>query len=55
MTPPDIITQIMLAAPMMVLYEISIMGARVFGRSRQAEDPDAQKTAGNDNNSNKDA
>ncbi|MBA2879741.1 sec-independent protein translocase protein TatC [Desulfosalsimonas propionicica] len=43
LTPPDVVTQIMLAAPMMVLYEISIMGARVFGRSRQAEDPEEQK------------
>jgi sec-independent protein translocase protein TatC len=47
LTPPDVVTQIMLAAPMMVLYEISIMGARVFGRSRQAEEPDEQKTDGN--------
>ena len=31
-TPPDVVTQIMMAFPLMLLYEISIMGARVFGR-----------------------
>ncbi len=40
LTPPDVVTQVMLAMPMMVLYEISIVGARVFGRSRQAKEPD---------------
>lgn len=34
LTPPDIVTQVMLSMPLMVLYEISILGARVFGRSR---------------------
>ncbi len=31
-TPPDVITQVMMALPLMVLYEISIVGARVFAR-----------------------
>lgn len=31
-TPPDVITQVMMALPLMVLYEISIVGARIFGR-----------------------
>lgn len=31
-TPPDVITQIMMALPLMILYEISIIGARIFGR-----------------------
>jgi sec-independent protein translocase protein TatC len=31
-TPPDVITQVMMAVPLMVLYEISIIGARVFGK-----------------------
>ena len=31
-TPPDVVTQIMMALPLMVLYEISILGARMFGR-----------------------
>lgn len=37
-TPPDVVTQIMMALPLMVLYEISIIGARLFGKKK--EDPD---------------
>jgi sec-independent protein translocase protein TatC len=32
LTPPDVVTQIMMALPLMLLYEISIIGARIFGR-----------------------
>lgn len=32
LTPPDVVTQIMMSVPLMILYEISIVGARVFGR-----------------------
>ena len=32
LTPPDVVTQVMMALPLMVLYEISIIGARIFGR-----------------------
>jgi sec-independent protein translocase protein TatC len=38
LTPPDVITQIMMAVPLMVLYEISIIGARVFARKNPYED-----------------
>ena len=31
-TPPDVITQTMMAIPLIILYEISIIGARVFQR-----------------------
>lgn len=34
LTPPDVVTQIMMAIPMMLLYEISILGARVFGKKK---------------------
>ena len=34
LTPPDVVTQIMMALPLMLLYEISIIGARVFGRPK---------------------
>jgi sec-independent protein translocase protein TatC len=34
LTPPDVVTQIMMALPLMVLYEISILGARVFGKKK---------------------
>jgi len=41
LTPPDVITQIMMALPLMVLYEISIIGARIFGKKKTAEDIEA--------------
>ena len=37
LTPPDVVTQIMMALPLMLLYEISIIGARIFGRPRTTE------------------
>lgn len=36
-TPPDVVTQIMMAIPLMILYEISIIGARIFGKKRSGE------------------
>ncbi|CAB5121272.1 Twin-arginine translocation protein TatC [Olavius algarvensis associated proteobacterium Delta 3] len=32
LTPPDVVTQVMMAMPLMLLYEISIIGARIFAR-----------------------
>lgn len=32
LTPPDVVTQVMMALPLMLLYEISIFGARIFGK-----------------------
>ncbi len=37
LTPPDVITQIMMAIPMMLLYEISILGAKIFGKKETEE------------------
>jgi sec-independent protein translocase protein TatC len=37
LTPPDVVTQIMMAVPLMLLYEISILGARVFGKKKAKE------------------
>ena len=37
-TPPDVVTQIMMALPMIFLYEISIIGAAVFGRKKNTDD-----------------
>lgn len=34
LTPPDVVTQVMMALPLMVLYEVSIIGARIFGREK---------------------
>ena len=41
LTPPDVVTQIMMAIPLMVLYEISIIGARVFGKKPADPEDDA--------------
>ncbi len=35
LTPPDVVTQVMMALPLMLLYEISIIGARIFGRKKE--------------------
>ena len=39
LTPPDVVTQIMMALPLILLYEVSIIGARVFGK-KSAEEED---------------
>ncbi len=48
-TPPDVVTQIMMALPLMVLYEISIIGARIFGKKAVVEDPEEEDESGKDN------
>ncbi|HDI59129.1 MAG TPA: twin-arginine translocase subunit TatC [Desulfobacteraceae bacterium] len=42
LTPPDVVSQILMALPLMLLYELSIIGARVFGR-KPLDDPDAAR------------
>ncbi len=39
-TPPDVVTQILMAIPLMILYEISIVGARVFGKKKSSDNDD---------------
>jgi sec-independent protein translocase protein TatC len=41
-TPPDVLSQLLLAFPMCVLYEVGIIAARVFGKAARRED-DEQK------------
>ena len=38
LTPPDVVTQVMMALPLMVLYEISIFGAKIFGKKNTDEE-----------------
>ena len=38
LTPPDVVTQIMMALPLLLLYEISIIGARIFGKKNSEEE-----------------
>ncbi len=37
LTPPDVISQIMMAIPLMILYELSIIGAKIFGKKKSEE------------------
>lgn len=45
LTPPDIVTQIFMALPMILLYELSIISARIFGRKKKEEDAADQESA----------
>jgi len=38
LTPPDVITQLMMAFPLMILYEISIIGAKIFGKKKESDE-----------------
>ncbi|MBW1847766.1 MAG: twin-arginine translocase subunit TatC [Deltaproteobacteria bacterium] len=40
LTPPDVVSQIMMAFPLMALYELSIFGAIIFGKKRPKEEKD---------------
>ena len=40
LTPPDVVTQVMMAIPLIILYEISIIGAKLFGKKKTAETED---------------
>ena len=47
LTPPDVITQILMAGPLILLYEVGIMGARVFGKKGEKGDAkEPQESAG---------
>ncbi len=37
LTPPDVVTQILMAFPLMGLYELSILGAMIFGKKAPEE------------------
>jgi len=43
LTPPDVVTQVMMAVPLMVMYEISIIGARFFGKKKPVPEPEEDK------------
>ena len=44
-TPPDVISQLSLLFPMIILYEIGIIAARVFIKHTQAPEPEGEKAA----------
>ncbi len=49
-TPPDVISQVLLAVPVIMLYEVSILCARVIEKRRDesaSEDAEAENASGN--------
>lgn len=47
LTPPDVITQVMMAGPLIILYEVSIVGAKLFGKKKTKPDmEETQESAG---------
>ena len=44
-TPPDVISQVMLAVPMWLLYEVGILMARLIGTRAEAEKAESGKSA----------
>ncbi len=38
LTPPDVVTQFMMAGPLLILYEVSIWVAKVFGKKKEVEE-----------------
>ncbi|MCK4378390.1 MAG: twin-arginine translocase subunit TatC, partial [Deltaproteobacteria bacterium] len=42
LTPPDIMSQLMMAGPLLILYEISIVIARIFGKKQTDEKPESE-------------
>ena len=46
LTPPDVISQLMMAAPLLLLYEISIFVAKVFGPKPEGVTGKDNKTSG---------
>ena len=45
LTPPDVVTQVMMAVPLMALYELSIVGARFFGKKPVEETTETEAKA----------
>ena len=37
LTPPDVVTQVMMALPLMILYEMGIIGARIFQKKNKID------------------
>jgi len=47
LTPPDVVTQLMMAGPILALYGISIIVARVFGKEAKKEKDNGLQGSGN--------
>jgi len=42
LTPPDVVSQVMMALPLMLLYEISIIGAKLFGKKKKVDEDEEE-------------
>lgn len=42
LTPPDVVSQILMAIPLLVLYEISILVAKYFGKKEEEEEEEEE-------------
>ncbi len=51
LSPPDVVSQLLMAAPMLVLYEISIYVAVAFGKKPAAKDDESDEKADDATNS----
>ena len=40
LTPPDVMSQLLMAGPLLILYELSILVAVVFGKKSPQEEPE---------------
>ncbi|MBQ7606701.1 MAG: twin-arginine translocase subunit TatC [Desulfovibrionaceae bacterium] len=45
LTPPDVVSQLLMAGPMILLYELSILIAALFGKEKRKENKTNKKTA----------
>lgn len=45
LTPPDVVSQLFMAVPMLLLYEASIVVALVFGKRKKADKPEGKEEA----------
>lgn len=52
LTPPDVVSQILMAIPLMALYEISIIGAKIFQKKPTAADENSTIEEDKDDNAN---
>jgi sec-independent protein translocase protein TatC len=43
LTPPDVVSQILMALPLLVLYEISILVAKYFGKKEKEEEEEEKE------------
>jgi sec-independent protein translocase protein TatC len=44
LTPPDVFTQTLMAGPLIILYEISILVSQMAGKKEKVPAPEEQKT-----------